>query len=90
MFYVYILHSLKDNELYTGYSTDLQQRINQHNSGSVESTKHRRPLRLILYEGYYLEEDARRREEYLKTSDGKKFLKQQISSYRKKYLEKDI
>ena len=43
MFYVYILHSLKDHKLYIGYSADLKQRIIAHNKGKVESTKSRRP-----------------------------------------------
>ena len=77
MFYVYILLE-KNGQLYTGFSADLKLRIKEHNSGKVESTKNRRPLKLIHYEAYYLESDARRREKYLKTTEGKRFLKQQI------------
>jgi len=64
--------------LYTGFSEDLKQRIKDHNSGKVISTCNRRPLKLIHYEAYIKESDARRRERYLKTSEGKRFLKQQI------------
>lgn len=77
MFYVYILLE-KNGQFYTGFSTDLRLRIKEHNSGKVESTKDRRPLKLIHYEAYFLESDARRREKYLKTTEGKRFLKQQI------------
>lgn len=77
MFYVYILLE-KNGQLYTGFSTDLRSRIKEHNSGKVESTKDRRPLKLIHYESYLLESDARRREKYLKTTEGKRLLKQQI------------
>lgn len=77
MFYVYILLE-KNGQLYTGFSADLRLRIKEHNSGKVESTKDRRPLKLIHYEAYTLESDARRREKYLKTTEGKMFLKQQI------------
>ena len=77
MFYVYIL--LENNgQLYTGFSADLRQRVKDHNAGKVESTRDRRPLKLLHYEAYTKESDARRREKYLKTSEGKKFLKQQI------------
>ena len=74
---------MNSNKLYTGYTSNLEQRYNQHQSGSAESTKNFRPVKLIHYETYILDEDARRREKYLKTSDGKKFLNQQLSSYLK-------
>ncbi len=32
-FYVYILKSEKDNKFYTGYTSDLKRRIDEHNSG---------------------------------------------------------
>ncbi|MCX6986522.1 MAG: GIY-YIG nuclease family protein [Lentisphaerae bacterium] len=77
MFYVYIL--LENNGmLYTGFSSDLRQRVKDHSAGKVESTRDRRPLKLVHYEAYVKESDARRREKYLKTSEGKRFLKQQI------------
>lgn len=43
-YYVYVLLSEIDNQFYTGYSSNLNQRIIQHNDGKVESTKNRRPL----------------------------------------------
>lgn len=69
---------------YTGFTTDLRQRIRQHKTGGVESTRLRRPLQLVHYEAYLLEEDARRREKFLKTSDGKLFLRRQLSALFKK------
>jgi putative endonuclease len=68
MFYVYILKSSRDGKLYIGYSSNLKQRIKQHCNGEVESTKHRRPLELVYYEGYKNEEDARLREKSFKKS----------------------
>lgn len=77
MYYVYILlHSNK--QLYTGFTTDLKCRIAQHKGGSVKSTQYRRPLRLIHYEAYLRETDARRREKFFKTTEGKRLLKMQI------------
>jgi len=83
MFYIYIL-LLKNNNLYTGFTTNLKNRYKQHIQGSVESTKYRRPLRLVHYECYMLETDARRREKFLKTSEGKLFLRRQLSVLFKK------
>jgi putative endonuclease len=68
MFYVYILKSTKDNKLYIGYSSNLKQRIKEHQSGKVDSTKHRRPFELIYYEAYRNEDDAKEREKSFKHS----------------------
>jgi putative endonuclease len=68
MFYVYILKSAKDNRLYIGYSSNLKQRIKEHQSGEVDSTKHRRPFELIYYEAYRNEDDAKEREKSFKHS----------------------
>jgi putative endonuclease len=77
MYYVYIL--LQGNkQFYTGFTANLKERIKQHINGQVESTKNRRPVKLIHYEAYYKESDARRRERFLKTTEGKRFLKMQI------------
>ena len=77
MYYVYILQLCNGN-LYTGFTGDLRRRINEHRAGRVKSTEHRRPLELIHYEAYLLESDARRREKFLKTTEGKRLLRQQI------------
>jgi len=66
MFYFYILRSKKDRNLYFGYSHDLRKRIKEHNRGRVLSTKNRRSLELVYYEGYNSERDARNREIQIK------------------------
>ena len=75
MYFVYVLKSAKDQQLYTGFTVDVKRRIQKHNSGSVPSTKHRRPLELIFFEGYKSKGDALRREKYFKTTAGKRALK---------------
>jgi putative endonuclease len=66
MFFTYILKSLKDNKLYIGSTSDLRKRLKEHNSGLVISTKLRKPLKLMYYEAYLSEQDARHREHNLK------------------------
>jgi putative endonuclease len=66
MFYVYVLKSQKDEELYIGSTGDLQKRFREHNSGKNPSTKSRKPFRLVYYEAYNAEADARKREQSLK------------------------
>ncbi len=75
MYFVYILYSEKDNQLYAGYTTNIKQRFLKHNSGGVPSTSYRRPLKLIFFECYANKDDAIRREMYFKTTAGKKALK---------------
>lgn len=74
-FYVYILFSLKDKKLYTGFTTDLRNRLSEHANGLVRSTKDRRSLKLIHYEYFINEKDAKAREVFLKSGFGRNQLK---------------
>ncbi|MEK7212202.1 MAG: GIY-YIG nuclease family protein [Patescibacteria group bacterium] len=81
MFYVYVLKSVKDGKLYTGFAPNLRKRLTKHNDGKVFSTKNRRPLKCIYVEICLNKEDARSREKYLKAGAGKRFLKQRLYYY---------
>ncbi len=81
MFYVYVLRSLKDNLLYTGFTNNIETRFRRHNSGLVTSTKNRLPLELIYLEGSLSSKDAMRREKYLKTAWGKRYIKGRLKNY---------
>jgi len=61
MYYIYILQSLRDNKFYTGYTKNLKLRFEQHNNSLVDSTKNRRPLKLIYYEACLNQQDATHR-----------------------------
>lgn len=90
MFYVYILFSELDKQLYTGFTSDLKSRFKAHTGGYVKATKHRLPLRLIYYEAYSEELDARRREKYLKGGNGRGELKIQLKEILSKMKYKNI
>lgn len=77
-YYVYTLYSLKDNKFYTGFSTNLKKRLQEHARGGVKSTKDRRPLKLIHYEYFINEDDAKAREVFLKSGFGRNQLKQAL------------
>ena len=83
MYYVYLLISEKDGNFYTGSTADLKRRFEEHNSGLVNSTKNRLPLKLIYYEACLNETDARNRERYLKSGMGKKYLRNRLKDYLK-------
>ncbi len=81
MYYTYVLYSKKDGNFYTGFTQDLKLRFDQHNKGQVESTKDRRPFKLIYYEACLSRDDATHREKYLKTYHGKAYIKRRLKSY---------
>ncbi len=81
MYYVYILLSQKDNKWYTGYTNNLKRRFEEHNKGLNYATTKRRPFELIYYEACIDEDDAKAREEYLKSGMGKRYIKNRLKFY---------
>ncbi len=80
MFYIYVLQN-KDDDLYKGYTSDLKKRLKEHNQGLNLSTKKGLPWKVIYYEACLVESDARRRERYLKTTQGARLLKRRLKDY---------
>jgi len=58
MYYVYIIKSIKDKQLYLGYTNNLSKRIKEHNSKLNTSTKSRTPFKLVYYKAYHSRQDA--------------------------------
>jgi putative endonuclease len=79
--YVYVLRFLVDQQFYVGLTSNLPARLLQHNNGLVLSTKKRGPFELIYWEGCLNRSDAARREKYLKTAWGKRYLKTRLRKY---------
>ena len=80
-YYVYVLQSQRDKKFYTGYTKDLKKRLRLHYQGRVISTKDREPLKLIYFEWGLNEKDAIHRERYLKTTYGKRYLRNRLRNY---------
>lgn len=78
MFYVYVLRSPK--QFYIGSTNDLQRRFKEHLSGKSFATKNKGPWKLVYYEASENEKDARKREKYLKTAWGRRYLKGRITA----------
>ena len=79
--YVYVLRSVKDRMFYVGFTKNLMKRVEDHNSGLVPSTKRRTPFELVYWEGCLNQADATQREKYLKSSWGKRYIKNRLRSY---------
>lgn len=75
-YYVYVLLSLKDHKFYTGFTSDLKNRLSEHAKGQVKSSKFRLPLKLIHYEYFINIKDAKAREVFLKSGFGRNQLKE--------------
>lgn len=75
MYYVYVLKSINSDKLYTGFTENLENRIIKHNKGDVRSTKAYIPYQLVYKEEYQNKTEARKREIFLKSGQGRKFLK---------------
>lgn len=79
-YFVYVLLSQKDGMYYTGYTKNLFNRIEEHTHGKVLSTRLRLPVILFYWEGCLNQQDARR-EKYLKSRNGKIYLKNRLKNY---------
>jgi putative endonuclease len=78
MFYVYLIQSLKNNDLYIGFTSDLKRRFSDHSKGLSQATKPNRPWRLIYYEAYLRKNDTTKREKQLKNHRAKLDLQAQL------------
>lgn len=81
MFYIYVLQSKQDGELYVGCTHDLKKRTREHNSGLVFSTKLKKPYKLIHYEAFLNKKDAYVREKWLKTGWGRNQIKVMLKNF---------
>ncbi len=84
MYYVYLIQSkIRLKEFYLGSTNNLRRRIPEHNNKKVRPTARYAPWKLIYYEAFLSEKDARERERKLKyhgkgMSELKKRLKNSI------------
>jgi len=78
MYYTYVLQSEKDQKLYIGWTDNLKNRFEKHQTGKVHSTKDRRPFKLIYFEACSDQGKAIAREKYFKSGFGRRFLKNRL------------
>ena len=71
-YFVYVLESKIDGRLYKGQTSNIDKRIQEHNTGKTKSTKGYVPWKLVYFEKFVTIEEAVLREKYLKTGSGKK------------------
>ena len=81
MWFVYVLRSKRDGSSYIGCTGDLKKRLSEHKEGKSKYTRDKRPWKLIYYEYCLNKRDAFRRERYLKSGWGTKWLKVRLKSH---------
>lgn len=79
--YTYVLLSQKERRFYTGYTADLRRRLKEHQHGRVRWTTFRQPVCLVYYEACQSQEDALRRERFLKSGKGKRYLRNRLKAH---------
>ena len=66
MFYVYVLYSKVNGDIYIGSTADVEPRVFRHNAGKVKSTKADRPWSLVEVHEYNTRSEAVRSEKFFK------------------------
>jgi putative endonuclease len=74
MYYTYVLRSLKTGIRYVGSSEDVEARLRRHNYGKVKFTRNHKPWKLVYSERYDSRAEAYKRELFLKSGQGRKYL----------------
>ncbi len=77
MYTVYVLKD-KDGKVYKGVTSNIDRRLKEHARGETRTTSMMTNMKLVYKEVYETFEEARRREVYLKTAAGRRFLKTKI------------
>jgi putative endonuclease len=78
MYYLYVLRSLKDKKFHVGFTKDINKRLAAHNNRQVRTTRNRVPFKVVYYEASRNINDVVNREKYLKTTYGKRYLKNRL------------
>jgi putative endonuclease len=83
VWFVYVLWSEKLRKRYVGSTEDVAERLRDHNSGRTPFTRRGVPWTLIHSEAFETLVEARRRERFLKSGVGRKWLDEQFPYYRR-------
>ena len=80
MFYVYLLKSDVDATFYVGYTENLEQRLEQHNSGESKYTSRKITWKLVYFEHFETKSEALKRELFLKKQRNKEFYQRLVNT----------
>lgn len=78
MFFVYVLRSTVNSDLYVGSTENVELRVRRHNAGKVKSTKGYKPWILFAVEEYATRSEAVRRELFFKDRTTKSLVEEKV------------
>ncbi len=81
MYYTYVLLSTKEKKMYLGFTQDLKTRMELHRRGFMIRQKNNGSLKLIYLEACLNKKDAVRRDKYLSSYFGRRYLKTRLKKY---------
>lgn len=81
LYWVYVLQSKKDGKLYTGFTRNIDKRLQEHQQGKSKATAPRGPFQVIYLEACTYRADALRREHYFKQTGGRIYLSKRLKEY---------
>jgi len=80
MSYVYILYSVSRDRYYVGYTSNVDERVIEHNAGATNYTRSGKPWILVYKEQYELKSEAMKREREIKMKKSRKYIEYLINS----------
>lgn len=79
MYYVYLIRSISEpNQIYIGATSDLKQRLADHNAGKSTHTSKYVPWELEFYAAFPEKDTAYEFEKYLKSHSGRAFANKRL------------
>jgi putative endonuclease len=79
-FYTYVLRSVEFERNYVGFTHDVEKRLKEHNSGKTILTRPYKPWYILFSERFSTKVEALRREKFLKTGQGRDYIKKILVS----------
>lgn len=80
-YYVYIIKSsVKEEQIYIGFTKNIKQRLKSHNNGESKHTKKFKPWAVVYASAFLKKQTAVDFERYLKSSSGKAFMRKRLIS----------
>jgi len=77
-YYVYLIKSKTDGKIYAGFTTNIDNRMEQHNSGNSGYTKGKGIWELVWYSSFETRDKALAFEKYIKSGSGYAFARKRF------------
>lgn len=80
-YFMYVLKSQKNKDIYIGSCENVLIRLHRHNAGRIKSTKGNKPWKLLECKEFNTRSEAVRQEKFLKTHQQKEIIKTKYQAW---------